>query len=191
MAMAGMPQELKTVAKRILADVIEAKTGHRPNLDNFEPDAKLEGGSLKLTLNGMPPEALAHLKPDAILLDVTNRAKDYVLKVLTLTPTVAETQEMLDLEGETIKALMAGLSVEEGKAVEGAGDDLAEVKVEIDDAAAVAAANGSKGAVTAKGSKAARRHPIPVASCSIPAKGGDKAKPKAAKSGAVAQAMDR
>jgi hypothetical protein len=189
MAMPGMPQELKTQAKRIVADVIEDKTGHRPNLDNFEPDAKLEGGSVKFTLNGLPPEAIARLKPDALLLEVTTRAKDYVVKVLMLTPTVAETQEMLDLESDTIKALMAGLSVEEGK-VEGAGDDLADVKVEIDDAAAIAAANAGKGAVTAKGGKTSRRHPIGSSACASPANGGDKAKPKGNKPGAVAQAGD-
>jgi hypothetical protein len=159
MAMPGMPQELKSQAKRIVADVIEDRTGHRPSLEKFDPDIKLEGGSPKLTLNGLPPDAMASLKPDALLGEVTNRSKDYVVKVLTLTPYIAETEEQLDLETEVIKALMDGLSVEEGK-IEGAGDDLGELKVEVDDLSAAAAASGKGG----KGGKSGR-HPVPLAAC--------------------------
>jgi hypothetical protein len=61
---------------------------------------------------------------------------------------------------------MDGLAVEEGK-VEGAGDDLGELKVDLDEASAIAAANSSKGAVMAKGGKGGKpgRHPVPLASC--------------------------
>ncbi len=170
LAMPGMPQELKTQAKRIVADVIEDKTGHRPNLDKFDPDIKLEGGGVKLTLNGLPPDALASLKPEAIIVEVTTRAKDYAVRVLTLTPNVAETQELLDLEADVVKNTMDGLSVEEGKVPE-AGDDLSELKVDLDEAAAIASANSSKGAVMAKGGKSAR-HPVPLTSAC------DEGKPK-------------
>ncbi len=170
MAMPGMPQELKTQAKRIVADVIEDKTGHRPNLDKFDPDIKLEGGGVKLTLNGLPPEALASLKPEAIIVDVTTRAKDYAVRVLTLSLTVAETQELLDLETDVVKNTMDGLAVEEGK-VANAGDDLGELKVDLDEAASIASANSSKGAVMAKGGKSAR-HPVPLTSAC------DEGKPK-------------
>jgi len=161
LAMPGMPQELKTQAKRIVADVVEDRTGHRPTLEKFEPDIKLDNG-VKLTLNGLPPEALAGLKPDVILKDVTERAKDYATRVLTLTAYVAETQELLDLEGDVIKNTMDGLEVDESK-VQGAGEDLSELKVEID---AVAAANASAGAVMAKGHKGkGARHPVPMGMC--------------------------
>ena len=174
LAMPGMPQELKTQAKRIVADVIEDRTGHRPNLDKFDPDIKMEGGSVKITLNGLPPDALLSLKPDVILLDVTLRAKDYGVKVVLLTPFVAETQELLDLESDLIKNLMEGLSIEEGK-VTGAGDDLGELKVELDEATAIAQANSSKGAVMAKGGKSAR-HPVLMTSCGEDADKGKKDK---------------
>ena len=164
LAMPGMPQELKTQAKRIVADVIEDRTGHRPSLEKFDPDIKLEGGGVKITLNGLPPDALASLKPEAIIVDVTTRAKDYAVRVLTLAAYIAETQELLDLETEVIKNTMEGLTIEEGK-VTGAGDDLGELKVELDEAAAIAAANSGKGAVTAKGSGKSARHPVPLASC--------------------------
>lgn len=162
LAMPGMPQELKTQAKRIVADVVEDKTGHRPTLEKFDPDIKLDGG-VKLTLNGLPPEALPGLKPDAILEDVTKRAKDYAARVLTLTAYVAETQDLLDLESNVIKNVMEGLETDETK-VQGAGEDLAELKVELD---AVAAANAGAGAVTAKAPKGPKsvRHPVPLLSC--------------------------
>src|SRR5262249_3709100 len=113
LAMPGMPQELKTQAKRIVADVIEDKTGHRPCVGRFEPGIKLEGGAAKAPPNGLPPDALASLKPEAIISDVTGRAKDYAVRVLTLPAYVAETQELLDLETEVIKTTMEGLTVEE------------------------------------------------------------------------------
>ena len=162
LAMPGMPQELKTQAKRIVADVVEERTGHRPTLEKFEPDIKLDGG-VKLTLNGLPPEALVGIKPDQLLEEVTRRAKDYAAKVLTLTAYIAETQELLDLESDVIKNAMEGLGVDEAK-VTGAGEDLADLKVELD---AVAAANAGAGAVTAKGGKGARsvRHPVRLTGC--------------------------
>jgi hypothetical protein len=163
LAMPGMPQELKTQAKRIVADVIEDRTGHRPSLDKFDPDIKLEGGTVKVTLNGLPPDALMSLKPEQIIVDVTTRAKDYALKVILLTPYVAETQVLLDLEADVIKNTMDGLSVDETKVQ--AGDDLGELKVELDEAAGIASANSSKGAVMAKGSGKAARHPVPLTSC--------------------------
>jgi hypothetical protein len=162
MAMPGMPQELKTQAKRIVADVIEDKTGHRPTLEKFDPDIKLDNG-VKFTLNGMPPEALAGIKPEALLEEITIRAKDYATHVLTLTAFIAETQDLLDLEGQVIKTTMDAIEADEAK-VTGAGDDLGEIKVELD---AVAAAAGA-GAVTAKAGKGgkASRHPVPMTSCS-------------------------
>lgn len=168
MAMPGMPQELKTQAKRIVADVVEDRTGHRPTLEKFEPDIKLDGG-VKLTLNGLPPEALPGLKPDAILEDVTKRAKDYATKVLTLAAFIAETQELLDLESNIIKNAMEALEVDETK-VSGAGEDLAEMKVELEE---VAAANAAAGAVTAKGGKGGKsvRHPVPLAAACEAGKG--------------------
>lgn len=184
LAMPGMPNELKTQAKRIVADVVEDKTGHRPTLEKFEPDIKLEGGGVKLTLNGLPPEAIGGLKPDALLKDVTLRAKDYATKVLTLAAFIAETQELLELEEQVIKNAMEGLEVDEKK-VEGAGEDLSELKVELDAAAAAAA---GAGAVTAKGGKGGggkkSRHPVPMAAaCDEVAKKGGGGKDDMTKGG--------
>jgi hypothetical protein len=173
LAMPGMPNELKTQAKRIVADVVEDKTGHRPTLEKFDPDIKLEGGGVKLTLNGLPPEAIGGLKPDALLGEVTKRAKDYATRVLTLAAFIAETQELLELEEQVIKNAMDGLEVDEKK-VDGAGEDLSELKVELDAAAAAAA---GAGAVTAKGGKGGggkkTRFPVPMAAaCDEAAKKG-------------------
>ncbi len=158
MAMPGMPTELKSQAKRIVADVVEDRTGHRPNLDKFEPDVKLTGGSVAFTLNGLPPDALAGLSPADLLKGVTTRAKDYVLRVLTFTAYVAETADLLELEGNVVRTAMDGLTVDEGK-VDGAGDDLADVQVEMDGSSAAKGAKGAKGGNT--------RHPVPLVACGV------------------------
>ena len=153
LAMPSMPQDLKAEAKRIVADAVQDKTGHRPNLDKADPQVSFEGGEVKFTLAGMPPEALAGLKPDALLDDVVGRTEDYVERVLTFTVYVAETQDMLDLEGETIKAAMEGFEVDESKTA--GGDDLSDVKVELD----------ASGAPGAKGKPGSARHAVPMSAC--------------------------
>jgi hypothetical protein len=153
MAMPQMPQELKTQAKRIIADAVQDKTGHRPNLDKAEPQVTFEGGEVKLTLAGMPPEALGGLKPDALLDDVVGRTEDYVERVLTFASYVSETQDQLDLEAEIVKAAMEGFEVDESKT--SGGDDLSDLKVELDPA----------GAVTAKGKPGSARRPVPMLPC--------------------------
>jgi hypothetical protein len=155
LAMPGMPQELKTQAKRIVADTVQDKTGHRPNLDKLDPEVKLEDGEVKMTLNGVPPEALAGLKPEDLLDEVVDKTEDYVERVLTFTAYVAETQDLLDLESEIIKAAMEGFEVDEAKTT--AGDDLSELKVEL-----------GAGAVTAKSRPGSARHPVPMTSCGKP-----------------------
>jgi hypothetical protein len=157
LALPAMPQELKVHAKRVLADSVQAKTGHRPNLDNADPKVTFEDGEVKFTLAGMPPEALGGLKPEALLDDVVGKTEDYVDRVLTFTSYVSDTQELLDLESEVIKAGMEGFDVDESKTA--AGDDLSDVKVEID-----LAANA-----TAKSKPGSALHPVPMTACGQPA----------------------
>ncbi len=156
LAMPAMPQELKVHAKRILADSVQAKTGHRPNLDNADPKVTFEGGEVKFTLAGMPPEALGGLKPEALLDDVVSKTEDYVDRVLTFTSYVSDTQDLLDMESEVIKAAMDGFEVDESKTA--AGDDLSDVKVEID-----LMANAK-----AKARPGSGLHPVPMTACGAP-----------------------
>lgn len=155
LALPAMPQELKTQAKRIVADAVEDKTGHRPNLDKADPEVKLEGGEVKMSLAGMPPEALGGIKPDDLLDDVVDKTEDYVVRVLTFTSYVSETQDELDLESEVIKAAMDGFEVDETKTA--GGDDLADLKVEL-----------GVGAVTAKAKPGSARRPVPMTACGAP-----------------------
>lgn len=139
LAMPNMPQEMQTSAKRIAADVVEDKTGHRPTFDGFKPDVKLEGGSVQLSLNGIPVDKLGGLKPPELVLETTERMKNYVKRILTLLADVDETQNLLTLEIEVLDALVDGMKLD-AESVKGAGDDLAEIKVET--AAAPGAAGG-------------------------------------------------
>jgi hypothetical protein len=173
MAMPQMPQELKTQAKRIVADVVEDKTGHRPVLDKFEPDIKLEGGAPKFTLNGLPPEAIAGIKPADLLEEVTKRAKDYVTRVLTLVAYINETQEMLDLQSDVIKTSLSAMDTDEAK-VSGLAEDMSEMKVELDE---VAAANAGGVKAGGKGKGKGARRPVPMSACGEAPKAADKGKP--------------
>jgi hypothetical protein len=151
LALPQMPQDLKEQAKRILASTVQEKTGHRPNLDNADPQVTYADGEVKLTLAGLPPEALGGLPPDALLHDVVGRTESYVERVLTFPTYVAETQDMLDRESEIVRAAMDGFEVDESQTV--AGDDLSDLEV------AIAQAEGD----AAKG----KPHAVPMGACGV------------------------
>ena len=151
LAMPQMPLELKTQAKRILADTVQQRTGHRPDLDDAEIGVTLEDGEVKLSLAGVPSSALRGLEPAALVHDTVDRAEAYVERALSFPEYVAETQDMLDRESDIIKAAAEGFEVDESKTA--GGDDLGDLDV---------------AAGAAKGKPASAHRPVPMTACGKP-----------------------
>lgn len=129
MALPGLTGELEPTAKRVVADVIEEKVGKRPDMTSLKPEVKLEGGDVKLTLNGLTPSELASLSPDELIEESTMRIGGYVGRVMVLLAYADQTQRILDFQEKVLDAWLEGMKVDQAT-FQGAGEDLAELNVE-------------------------------------------------------------
>jgi hypothetical protein len=128
LALPQITSDVQTSAKRIVADVVEEKTGHRPDMNGISPDVKLEGTDVKLSLNGVPLDKLGGLSIGDLTSEVTKRLGGYAERVLTLLAYTAETAELLSFEADVLDAWLGGYGFEAAK-VEGV-TNLEELKVE-------------------------------------------------------------
>jgi hypothetical protein len=109
MAIPGLQDDLPGSVKRFVGDVVEEQTGSRPDMAKFNPEVKLEGGDVKLSLNGIPAEKLGDLDPEALLTEVTLRTTKYVERTLTLAVYISETDDRLSFQTDLLDAWQAGL----------------------------------------------------------------------------------
>ena len=189
MAVSGLPDDLQSSAKRVVADVIEEKTGKRPDMSGLKPDVKLEGTDVKVTLNGLSASELASMSPEEVLEETTSRLGGYATRVLALMAYADATQQRLSFEGDVLEAWIAGFSLDASK-VEGAGDDLSELKVETsgkkaktDDAKPrVAGTKHTAGGLRTTSCKLAKKEPEEVAAKEEEPKDAKKADKSASKS---------
>jgi hypothetical protein len=114
LALPTLQDDLPTTVKRFVADVIEEQTGHRPSMDGIAPSVALEGGKVKLTINGIPHDKVGDIDPGAIVTETTDRTQRYVGRVFTLPADVAETEDRLTFQAELLEAWQAGLGRQEG-----------------------------------------------------------------------------
>lgn len=128
-AVTGLTGELEPTAKRVVADVIEEKVGKRPDMTSLKPEVKLEGTDVKLTLNGLTPSELASLSPDELLEEATLRLGSYVGRVAILIGYADETQRVLEFQSQVLDAWLEGMKIDSATFA-GAGESLAELKVE-------------------------------------------------------------
>ncbi len=128
MAATSLHEDIQSTAKRVVADVIEEQTGKRPDMSGLKPEVKLDGGDVKLTLNGLSASDLLSLKPDEVVEETTLRLGNYVARVLTLIAFVDESQTRLTFQGEVLDAMIEGMKLN-AASVAGAGD---EIDLEVD-----------------------------------------------------------
>lgn len=129
MAIPSLQNELEGTAKRVVADVIEEKVGKRPDMSGLKPEVKMENGDIKLSLNGLSPSDLLSLSPDEVIEETTLRLGGYVARVLVLIGYADETQRLLDFQESVLDAWIEGMKIDK-TTFPGAGDDLAQLKVE-------------------------------------------------------------
>ena len=125
-AVPGLKDEVKSLIKIIAADTIEEQVGKRPNLTKLAPEVKLTGG-VSVTVAGLSPEDIGRLKPEDLVKGIAERAKNYVVHVVTLLPYTKETGELLDLQASVIDTAMKGIAADE----KGGGEDVSDLQVEV------------------------------------------------------------
>src|SRR5262249_28809220 len=133
----ALPQLLGDVQKaapRFVADVIEEKTGTRPDTNGIKPDVKLDGVNVKLSLNGISQDQMKSLSMGEVVSMTTERLEGYVKRTVTLVGYADETQQLLSFEADLLDAYLDGV----GGNVKGA--DLSDLKVQAKPAATPAAA---------------------------------------------------
>jgi hypothetical protein len=144
MALSGISGEVQKAAPRFVADVIEDRTGTRPDVSSLKPDVKLEGTDVKLTLNGLTTEQLGSLDLADVIKETTLRLSGYAGRILSLTVYASETQDLLSLQAELLEAYLEGLGGG------GAPVDLSTIQI-------AAAAPGAKPAAKAEGAPKGKR----------------------------------
>ena len=109
MALSGITTDAQKAAVRFVADVVEDKTGTRPDTSTLKPDVKLEGTDVKLTLNGLTKEQLGSLDIGAVVSETTSRLGAYVALALTVPAYASETSDLLSLQATLLDAYLTGL----------------------------------------------------------------------------------
>ncbi len=93
-----------------VSDVIEEKTGKRPDLRTFQPGITLDGTNVKVTLNGLTPEDMGKLNAAEVTKEVADREQKWVKHAVMLMASISANKEILSFEEEVLVALLDGLS---------------------------------------------------------------------------------
>jgi len=127
LALKSLPDSVTEVVPVFVADIVEEQTGHRPIMNGFKPDVKLDGMDVKLTLNGLGPDDLGKLSLGDLTSETLNRTKKWVVHAITLIGAVSSTKDTLSFEQDTLDALLDGFAANGWKKAEAAkipgGDD--------------------------------------------------------------------
>ena len=118
LAIKSLPDSLQEVVPVFVADIVEEQTGHRPTMNGFKPDIKLDGTDVKLTLNGLGPDDLGKLSMGDLTTQTLDRTKKWVVHAITLLAAVSSTKDTLSFEQDTLDALLDGFGAGGWKAAE-------------------------------------------------------------------------
>ena len=110
LAIKSLPDSIQEVVPVFVADIIEEQTGHRPTMNGFKPDIKLDGTDVKLTINGLGSDDLGKLSIGDLTTQTIDRTKKWVGHALTIIASVASTKDALSFEEDTLDALLDGFA---------------------------------------------------------------------------------
>jgi hypothetical protein len=108
MAATSIPDSAQQMAAVYVADVIEEKTGKRPQGQGVQPAVTLEGTKVNLTINGLSQADLGKTSAAEITSEVTARTSAWVKRAIGLLGTIAATKDMLSFEDDVLSALIDG-----------------------------------------------------------------------------------
>jgi hypothetical protein len=110
LALKSLPDSLQEVVPVIVADIVEEQTGHRPTMNGFKPDVKLDGLDVKLTINGLDQSDLGKLTIGDLTTETLGRTKKWVVHAATLLGSIASTKTQLSFEQDALDALIGGFA---------------------------------------------------------------------------------
>jgi hypothetical protein len=93
-----------------VADVVEEKTGKRPNTSSIQPGVTMEGGKVAITLNGLSQADMGKLTIGDVTTEVASRTTKWVGRAMGLLGTIAATSDMLAFENDVLGALIDGFT---------------------------------------------------------------------------------
>jgi hypothetical protein len=120
--------DAQTQAKVFLADVIEEKSGKRPDTSSIQPSIELDGLTPKIGINGLTSKELGSLNMGEVTSETAARTSAWVSKALTLMAWAPSTASTLGYQASVLDAILDGFEEAgwqrpedleiEGKAVE-------------------------------------------------------------------------
>ncbi|MBX3262491.1 MAG: hypothetical protein KF782_22615 [Labilithrix sp.] len=116
MAATTLLDSAKQMAKVYVADVIEEKTGKRPNTQSLQPGVTMEGGKVQVTLNGLGASELGQLSIGDVTAEVASRTSAWAKRALGLLGTISATKAVLGFEEDVLEALVSGFQAAGWKA---------------------------------------------------------------------------
>lgn len=109
LAIPSLPDSTKAMVPVFVADIVEEQTGKRPSLQGFQPGVSLDGGSVKLTLNGLSQDNLGKLSVGQVTGQTLDRTQAWVGRALGLLGTVGATKDTLDFQADLVDAILSGM----------------------------------------------------------------------------------
>ena len=110
MAATSLLDSAKQMASVYVGDVVEEKTGKRPNTAGIQPGVTLDGGKVAITLNGLSQADMGKTTIGEVTSEVAARTTKWVGHALSLLGTISSTKEMLSFEDDVLGALVDGFS---------------------------------------------------------------------------------
>ncbi len=99
----------KAMVPVFVADILEEKTGKRPTtMSTLQPDVKLDGTKVALTLNGLSDDDLGKVSVGELTTETLDRTQKWVGHALGLLGAIASTKEVLSFQDDVLGALLDG-----------------------------------------------------------------------------------
>ena len=116
MAATSLLDSAKQMASVYTADVVEEKTGKRPNTAGLTPGVTMEGGKVAITLNGLSQADLGKTSIGDVTSEVAARTTKWVGHALGLLGTISATSDTLGFEKDVLDGLIDGFTANGWKA---------------------------------------------------------------------------
>jgi hypothetical protein len=108
MAIPGIQGAVKTQVTSIVGDILEEKTGKRPNLASLQAGLTFNGSGVDVTLNGIASSDLGSLSMGDLTTETVKRTKDWMGHAIGLLGDISKNKEILSYEADVLDAVLDG-----------------------------------------------------------------------------------